>query len=160
MAYADAYLALNNKKSALEAAEKAYSLDITTLPVYPLLGRLYIENEQYQKAIDALELYVVYETEDGLARAMLGQAYYELKDYQSAVDNFDQTFTINRTGLNRYYAYRGFANLELENIDQAVTDLEIGLAEDKTSFEINLGLVRGYYIQEKFGSAFLKVEVF
>ena len=159
MAYADAYLALNNKKSALEAAEKAYSLDITTLPVYPLLGRLYIENEQYQKAIDALELYVVYETEDGLARAMLGQAYYELKDYQSAVDNFDRAFTINRTGLKRYYAYRGFANLELENIDQAVTDLETGLAEDKTSFEINLGLVRGYYIQEKFGSAFLKVEV-
>ncbi|NOT05271.1 MAG: tetratricopeptide repeat protein, partial [Anaerolineales bacterium] len=159
MAYADAYLALNNKKSALEAAEKAYSLDITTLPVYPLLGRLYIENEQYQKAIEALELYVVYETEDALARAMLGQSYYEIKEYQAAVDNFDRAFTLNRTGLKRYYAYRGFANLELENIDQAVTDLETGLAEDKTSFEINLGLVRGYYIQEKFGSAFLKVEV-
>lgn len=44
--------------------------------------------------------------------------------------------------------------LNLKNIDTAVEDLEAALAVDKTSFEINLGLVRGYYLQEKFGSAF------
>ncbi|MBI5963104.1 MAG: tetratricopeptide repeat protein, partial [Chloroflexi bacterium] len=159
MVYADAYLLLKDKKNALEAAEKAYSLDITTVPVYKLLGELYIENEQYRKAIDALEVYVLYNDQDSLALAMLGQSYFEIKDYKSAIINLDKALNLNRTGLNRYYAYRGFANLELENIDHAVEDLERALDADKTSFDINLGLVRGYYLQEKFGSAYLKVEV-
>ncbi|MBI5945654.1 MAG: tetratricopeptide repeat protein [Chloroflexi bacterium] len=159
MAYANAYLALDNKESALEAAEKAYSLDITVIPVYKLLGDLYIENGQYSKAVEALEVYVLYNDTDSLSLAMLGQAYFEIGDFKSALLNLDKAMTLNRTGLNRYYYYRGLANLELKNIDQAVSDLELALEADKTSFDINLGLVRGYYIQEKFGSAFLKVEV-
>jgi tetratricopeptide (TPR) repeat protein len=159
MVYADAYLALKDEKNALEAAEKAYSLDITNVPVYKLLGDLYIENEQYQKAIDALEVYVRYNDQDAVSFAMLGQAYFEIKDYKTAVTNLNKAMTLNRTGLSRYYIYRGLANLELENTDQAVEDLEAALGVDKTSFDINLGLARGYYIQEKFGSAFLRVEV-
>jgi tetratricopeptide (TPR) repeat protein len=120
---------------------------------------MYIENEQYQKAIEALEVYVLYNNEDSLSLAMLGQAYFEIKDFKSAVANLNKAMTLNRTGLGKYHYYRGLANLELKNIDLAVADLELALVEDKTSFDINLGLVRGYYLQEKFGSAFLKVEV-
>ena len=58
MAYADAYLALDDKKNALEAAEKAYSLDITDPLVYKTLGTLYMENGQYERAIEALNVYV------------------------------------------------------------------------------------------------------
>jgi tetratricopeptide (TPR) repeat protein len=60
--------------------------------------------------------------------------------------------------LRKYYVYRGLANLELDNIDQAVTDLETAHQVDEKSYEINLGLARAYFIQEKFGSAFLQVE--
>lgn len=159
MAYADAYLALDDQKRALASAEKAYSLDITMLPVYQLLGGLYLESGQNQEAVNALELFVIYEKENSPAFAMLGQAYYELKEYQAAVKNFDKAFELNRTGLKRYYLYSGYSNLELGNTDQAVGQLETALDEDKTSFEINLALVRGYFLQEKFGSAFQKVEV-
>ncbi len=159
MAYADAYMALDERESALEAAEKAYSLDITALPVYQLLGELYIENGEYAKAIEALETYVIYQKEDALALARLGQAYFEMKDYKAAVANLDKAMTINRTGLRRFYVYRGLANLELKNIDQAVEDLEAAVREDDSSYAVNLGLVRAYYLQEKFGSAFLRVEL-
>jgi tetratricopeptide (TPR) repeat protein len=159
MAYANVYFALDNKESALAAAEKAYSLDVTIIPVYQLLGNLYIENGQYQKAVEALEVYVLYNDTDALSLAMLGQAYFEIGDYKPALLNLDKALELNRSGLSRYYYYRGLANLELKNIDQAVSDLELALESDKTSFDINLGLVRGYYVQEKFGSAFLKVEV-
>lgn len=159
LAYADTYLALEDNERALQAVEKAYSLDITMLPVYELLGRLYIQSGQYQQAVEALELYAAYEKEDPLALAMLGQAYYEQQEYEAAVDQFDKAFELNRSGLRNYYFFRGAANLELGNTDQAVDDLETALEDDKTSFEINLALVRAYYVQEKFGSAFLKVEV-
>ena len=82
-----------------------------------------------------------------------------MKEYKAAVDNLDKATTINRTGLRRFYVYRGLANLELKNIDQAVKDLEDARTFDDTSYEVNLGLVRAYYLQEKFGSAFLMVDV-
>jgi tetratricopeptide (TPR) repeat protein len=159
MAYADAYLALEDKRNALEAAEKAYSLDSTDPLIYKMLGTLYIENGQYERAIEALNVYVIYATENDRAFALLGQAYYELKDYKSAVENFDKAQALNPNGMRKFYVYKGLANLELNNIDQAVDDLEKALNEDDKSFEVNLGLARGYFVQEKFGSAYVRAEV-
>ena len=158
-AYANAYFAMDDQKKALDAGEKAYELDITALPVYKLLGQLYLENGDYQKALDKLDVYVRYETQDAQALAMLGQSYYELKNYKAALTNLNKAMNLNRAGFSKFYVYRGLANLELKNADQAVSDLEAALKVDRTSFDVNLGLVRGYYLQEKFGSAFLQVEV-
>jgi tetratricopeptide (TPR) repeat protein len=157
-AYADAYLALGDTKNALASAEKAYSLDSTDPLTYKMLGTLYIQNEQYARAIEALNVYVIYATQNDRAFALLGQAYYELKDYKSAVENFDKAQAINPNGMRKFYVYMGLANLELNNIDQAVQDLESAYEDDSQSFEINLGLARAYFIQEKFGSAYLKAE--
>lgn len=158
-AYADAYLGLEDKEKALEAAEKAYSLDITDLPTYKILGELYFEKGDYRRAVDALELYLIYESEDALALAILGQAYFELKEYEAAITNITRAVTINRTGLRRFYVYRGLSYLELGDAENAVRDLEVAVSVDNTSFAANLGLVRAYYQQEKYGSAFLKLEV-
>ncbi len=159
MAYADAYLALEDKKNALEAAETAFALDATDPLIYKMLGTMYLENGQYESAIESLNIYVIYASENDRAFALLGQAYYELKDYQTSVDNFDKAEVLKSNGMRKYYIYRGLANLELENVDQAVDDLENALREDETSFEISLGLARGYFIQEKFGSTFVRAEV-
>ncbi len=158
MAYADAYLALDDKKNALEAAEKAYELDATDPLIYKMLGTMLIENGQYRRALDALNVYVIYASGNDRAYALLGRAYYEIKDYQAAVDNFNRAEKINRNGLRTFYIYKGLSNLELNNIDQAVEDLEKAFAEDEKSFDVNLGLARAYFVQEKFGSAFLKAE--
>jgi tetratricopeptide (TPR) repeat protein len=50
------------------------------------------------------------------------------------------------------------SHLEQGNTEDAVFDLERAYAVDEESFDINLGLVRAYFLQEKFGSAFQKVE--
>ncbi len=156
--YANVHYALNDMQNALTSAEKAYSLDITHLPIYNLLGELYLDTGQYQRALEALEVYVIYEDEDALAFARLGQAYYEVNQYQAAVDSLDKATALNRSGLRRFYIYRGFANLELGNIDDAVQDLAVAVDVDKDSFEANLGLARAYYLQEKYGSAFLQMD--
>jgi len=159
MAYADAYLALDDKKNALQAAEKAYALDATDPLVYKMLGTMYIENGQAERAVEALNVYVIYANENDRAFALLGQAYFALKDYPAAVENLDKAEALNPNGMRKFYLYRGLANLELDHIDEAVDDLENALREDETSFEISLALARGYLIQEKFGSAFLRAEV-
>jgi len=158
LAYADAYIAIDDIEQALEAAEKASELDKTSLEAYLLLGELYIADGQYQNAIGELETYVPYETEDSRAFALIGQAYYELGDYENSIKNLNEAFLLNPTGLRRFSYYRGMSYLEQGNADDAVFDLERAYAVDEGSFDINLGLMRAYYLQEKFGSAYQKVE--
>jgi len=156
--YGRVYMATGDFEAALRAAEQANKLDQTSLPAYLLLGELYVTEGEHQKAIEALEVYVNYEREDSRALAMIGQAYFALEEYELAVQYLDTAFELNPSGLRRYSAYRGLANLELGNSDQAVTDLERAFAVDEEDFAVNLGLARAYYLQEKFGSAFLRIE--
>ena len=158
MTYAQAYLAIEDFEQALAAAEKANELDKTSLPSYLLIGEMYVANEQYQKAIEALETYVTYETKDSLAFAMIGQSYFGLKEYESAIQYLDAAFKLNSSGLRKYSIYRGLSHLELGDADEAVTDLERAFSVDEDNFDINIGLARAYYLQEKFGNAFLRIE--
>ena len=156
--YAYAYKALMDQVNALKYAEKAYSLDITNLSVYPLLGELYIDSGQYQRSIDPLELYLIYREKDARAFALLGRAYYELKNYEAAVVKLDTAIALDATGSRRFYVYRGLAHLELNNIEDAFDDLTRAFNIDQKSFDVNFGLVRVLYLQEKFGTAYQKVE--
>ncbi|MEW6403824.1 MAG: tetratricopeptide repeat protein [Chloroflexota bacterium] len=158
MTYAAAYIEIDDIEQALEAAERALELDQTSLPAYKLLGELYVQNEQWQDAIGMLETYVPYEDEDATAYALIGRSYFELGDYENAIKNLDRAFQLNPSGLRRYSLYRGLSHLELGNADAALPDLERAYEADDASFEINLALVRVYYLQEKFGSAFQRVE--
>jgi cytochrome c-type biogenesis protein CcmH/NrfG len=54
--------------------------------------------------------------------------------------------------------YRGLARLELNDIDEAFDDLTRAFNVDEKSFDANFGLVRVLYLQEKFGTAYQKVE--
>lgn len=158
LAYAEAYRATGDSEKALEAAQKSYSLDITALPIYKMLGELYLEQGEYQKAVEALDVYAIFETEDAVVYANLARAYYELGNYETVVVMFDKATELNPNGLRRFYVYRGLSHLQLGNVDQAVSDLEIAVREDDRSFEIRLGLTEAYYLQKKYGNSFLQTE--
>ena len=159
LVYADAYLAQDDADKALEYAEKSYAADITNLPIYKLLADLYLEKQDYERALEALRIYTAYETEDALGYARLGEVYFRLGEYQFAIDAIDRVTDLSRNGYRRFYVYRGLSHLELGNIDEAVDDLEVAVQEDDRSFEARLGVARGFYLQEKFGSAFLQIDV-
>jgi tetratricopeptide (TPR) repeat protein len=156
--FSKAYVALEDRVSALKYAEEAYALDITNLEVYQVLGELYVENEEYQRAVESLEVFVVYEKESALAYALLGQSYFELKQYEAALSNFDKAYAISPNGLRRFHIYRGLASLEMNDAPAAIEYLEEAYDFDEDSFDVNLGLVRAYFLNETFGTAFLKVE--
>lgn len=156
--YSKAYTDLEDLPSAIKFAEQAYTLDITNLETYQVLGELYIADKQYQRAIESLEVYVNYEDESSLAFALLGQAYFEQKDYKAALENLNKAYALSPSGLRRFYIYRGLASLELGSNDLAIEYLEDAYDYDEKSFDVNLGLVRAYFVNETFGTAFLKVE--
>lgn len=159
LAYVRAYLAEGDRKKALEFAQKAYSADILNVSTYRLLGDLYLDEEDYPNAVEALRLYTTYESEDAIGFAKLGEAYYYLGEYKNAVDAIDKGTELNKNGLKKYYVYRGLSNVELGNFKDAVDDLATAVDEDNKSFEARLGYAKALYGDNKFGSAFLQIEV-
>jgi len=158
LTYAQAYYAQDDLDKALEYAQKAYSADILNIPTYGLLGDLYIEQEEYEKAVEVLMLYTTYDTEDPTAYAKLGKAFYFLGEYQGAVDAITRGRQLSPNGLKKYYVYRGYANLELGNFDDAVDDLATAVDQDDQSFFARIGFAQALYGQGKFGTAFLQIE--
>ncbi|MBX3037196.1 MAG: tetratricopeptide repeat protein [Anaerolineales bacterium] len=159
LALANASLAQDDTEQALIYAEEAYALDITNLSTYKLLSDLYIQEEDYPRALEALQLYTNYEVEDASGFAKLGLVYYQLGQYENAIRVLDRAFDLNPRGLRDYYIYRGLSHVELGNGEEAIDDMTIAVDEEDQSFIARLGFVRAYYLDGKFGSAFLQVEI-
>lgn len=159
LTYARTYLAQDDTDKALEYAEKSYAADITNLPIYELLADLYLEKGDYQRALESLRVYTAFETEDASGFAKLGETYFFLGEYQFTIDAIDRMTELNRNGLRSYYAYRGLAHLELGNAEEAVSDLEVAVEEDDQDFTARLGLSKAYYLDEKYGTAFLQIDI-
>jgi tetratricopeptide (TPR) repeat protein len=155
--YAQAYLMLEDPDSALESAQRAHKLDFTLLPVYLILGETYVAAGEYEEAIEMLSTYTTYEPEDGRAFALLGQAYYELEDFASSVSNLTKGLSLDAS-QRQVYLYRGLAYLEMGDAVEAQADMERAVPFFEDSLEIKIGLTRSYYMQEKYGSAFLQIE--
>lgn len=159
LAYANAYLQQDDIEKALTFAEEAYALDITNLSTYRLLSDLYIQTKDYARALETLSLYTNYETEDASGFANLGLVYYRLKEYKLAILVLDKAIDLNPRGVRAYYIYRGLAHVELGNANEAIDDLTIAVDEDDRSYEARVGYARAYYLDNKFGTAFLQIEI-
>ncbi len=159
LAYATAYLEQDDKEKALEFAQKAYAADVLNLPTYKLLGDLYLEEQDYVNAAEALRLYTTYQTEDATGFGKLGQSYYYLGEYENAVLAIDDAEKLNRNGTKKYLGYRGLSHLALGNIESAVADLEDAVDEEPEDYDIRLGYAIALYGDNKFGTAFLQIEV-
>jgi tetratricopeptide (TPR) repeat protein len=157
LGYARAYLMLEDTATALENAEQAHEIDFTLLPVYLILGETYVTQGDYAEAIEMLTTYATYEPDEGRAFALLGQAYYELEDFASSVSNLTKGLSLD-SSQRQVYLYRGLAYLEMGNAEDAQADMERAAPFYQDSLEIKLGLTRSYYMQEKYGSAFLQIE--
>ncbi len=157
LGYAQAYLLQGDNTSALEAARKANSIDLTLLPSYYLLGRAYLLNEQYAEAIGPLQLYLVYETQDGSAYAMLGQALTETGDYPAAIEALNQALKLDPSQV-QCYVYRGTAYLRTDNLAGAEVNYKRAIDYLPDSFEANIGLTEIYYRKGTYGTAYLKAE--
>jgi len=152
-----AYLTLDDLDKALDAAQRANQADLTMLPVYYILGSIYVEQELYDEAISALDSYARYEPRDEQALALLGRAYYGIGDCEATVEIMGRAIALT-TSRRDTYLYRGLCLVEMREIDTAELDLKRALQTYKNDFAPNLALMRIFIAQEHFGDAYLQGE--
>lgn len=157
LGFAQAYLLQGDEAKALDAAEKANSIDLTLLPAYYYLGRIYVADDQYAAAMKPLQTYLTYETDDGGAYALLGEALAETGDYKDAIDPLVRSLRLDPNQV-RSYIYLGTSYLHLENMAGAESNFQKALEYFPDSFDANIGLTEIYYRRGTFGTAYLQSE--
>jgi tetratricopeptide (TPR) repeat protein len=157
LGYAEAYLLAGDNMQGLAAAEKANSIDQTLLPAYYFLGYGYSASGDYAAATKPLEIYTIYQTEDGSAYALLGQAYEKTGNHEAAKDPLRLSLKYDPNQV-RSYIYLGTANLRTDNIPAAEDYFKKAIAFFPNSFEANIGLTEVMYRKGTYGSAYLQAE--
>jgi len=137
---------------ALTAALRANELDVTSLPVYLLLGQLYAETDQPEQAVKALDIFLKYNDGDAGAYALYGRMQFELGNYEDTLRSMNRVISIDRNRRDAYL-YRFYANVELGDGEAADEDIDRLLQFYPDLFEFNIALIRVHLIQDRNGSA-------
>ena len=157
LGYAQAYLLSGDEASALDAAKKANSIDLTLLPSYYYLGSAYSLNADYADAIAPLKTYLVYQPEDAAASMLLGQALTEIGDYVEAIPVLKSALQYDPNKV-RAYIYLGTSSLRTGDWESATVYFKRAIEYFPDSFDANIGLTEAMYEQGTFGSAYLQAE--
>ncbi len=140
--------------AALEAAQKAQSLDITLLPAYLTLAQADLANDLPEAAIENAQVYLRYVPEDALAWLILAQGQYRSGASQEAtLYSLEHAITLNQDNPEIYW-YRGLIMLDMGKSQEAVNDLLQAVRLNDTSYIYNLDLGRALLAAERFTDAY------
>jgi tetratricopeptide (TPR) repeat protein len=153
---AEAQMNLDENEAALESAIRANELDMTLVPVYLTLGRAYIAEGQFTKAVSVLQTYIIFRPEDFNGLLLFGTTCNAAGDYEKAVETLTQAISLDQHDPEAYFQ-RGTAYLNLQDPNLAEADFKAASAYDPNDFDSALGLARVYYLQGKPGNAYMQV---
>jgi tetratricopeptide (TPR) repeat protein len=133
-------LALGENEAALEAAQKAKELDITSLDAYLVIGMAARATNQIDLAVEVLDIYTKYSQTNADAFAILGSAYYSRGDYETALKNIDQAIVIDKSDSDAYH-WRGEIYYATKEYDKALSDFRQSYRIHVT-FDAGMGMAK------------------
>ncbi len=153
---AQANLALGKNLAALDDARTANELDQTMLETYRTLAYALAANDDYDQALEIVEIYLTYEEKDPLAWTIRGRAWFGEKQYAKALEAFDKALTIDKK-LAEARLYRGLTLIELGKGAEAVNDIYLAQQTAPRSFPLNLYLAQALLKAGRLGDALQQV---
>jgi tetratricopeptide (TPR) repeat protein len=142
---AEAQLNRGRPEIALENAIEGSGADPTDLLGYFVLGRIFMQLEQYEQALHPLLTYVAYQNDDHRGWSDLGRTQFEIDDLTSAAFSFEQVFLI-KEDYSPAFIGRGWLNLELGDYQSGRSDFQKALQFGQETTEMYLGLGHAYFL--------------
>lgn len=156
LARGEAYLALGEVDAALEQAQRANTLDLTLLPAYRLLGTVLLEKGEVEQAVEPLETYLLYETNDLEAYILASRAYEGANRLPEALKALDRALALNSRSPE-IYIRRGELYLAQEEFDKAIDDFKAAFRLKKT-YTAGMGWAKALLLGGYPGDAYMKFE--
>jgi tetratricopeptide (TPR) repeat protein len=138
---AQAELLTGADAQALTDAQQSYNIDRTFLPIYRVYAEALRTNDRVGETQPLLILYTTYVTNDKEALVWLGLAYAQNGDPKSALTAFNQVLKLDQQNFDAYLQ-RGLVELDLNQGQQAVTDLRTAWSLNPNSFDANVARAR------------------
>ncbi len=130
-----AYYKNKNYKLAEISLKKAVNADINNLNFKTVLGALYLEIGQEQKALDQLIKVVKAEPDNIKARVLYAKALLKAKDYKRAIEQFEAIKSTNKDLI--YISYNlGFAYYNLGEYELALENFNLTKIQDPENIKI------------------------
>jgi tetratricopeptide (TPR) repeat protein len=147
---------LDDYELALASARLAYSLDVTMLANYPVLGTALLETGEAEEAIGVLQNYLAFESEDALAWQSLGLSYQANGETLSSMAALDKALELD-PGLAEAAYYRGLQyKSEGDNVN-AVALLGRAVAEAPFWFDARVSLAQSLLATGDLDEAFFEI---
>jgi tetratricopeptide (TPR) repeat protein len=132
------YLEQNQVDLAVQSAEKARELDVTMLPVYSMLGKVYMRAGRFDEAETMLHVYLIYKEEDADVLTTYGLIFSAQNQPEEALKYFDQAIAADSQALEPLIQ-RGWILLQQEKSDEAFNSFTKAQKISPDSFEAALG---------------------
>ena len=84
-----------------------------------------------------------------LSLSAMGQCYFEIEEYENALDFFSKSLDMNPVQENVYFL-RANTHISLNNLDEAVSDLNTALDLDDEDYKYNSLIGYVYLLQKKY----------
>ncbi len=151
------YLLQGENKLALVAIEKANQMDITSLEVYKLWGKILQANDRYQDSLEPLTTYFTYIENDPEAEVLLAKAQFSSGDLDLALKTVEKALASNSKMISALVT-RGEIYLQRGEIELAAKDFNNALLFEPRSFDANIGRARVSLLDDYPGLAFEYVQ--
>jgi tetratricopeptide (TPR) repeat protein len=152
LARADVLYALEDLKQAKLDLDEAIKLNTNSVDAYKLRGIISFRLKQYEDAINDYNSVLKFESKETSIYYYRGLTYLEQGKYLNALTDFSEAIKKGFTTDKNIYYNRAVANYYLDELDNAIADLDIYL---KTNQETHIFDLRGsiYYRQKKYEQA-------
>jgi tetratricopeptide (TPR) repeat protein len=147
-------LALGEYEDALDAAQRAFELDMLMVDNYYALGTALVENDSGQVGYGYLDLYLRHDehTSDPMALYMLGRAYQAFDNHEAAIDYFESAYAIRRDIYEMSY-YWAKSLVALEEYEKALERVRVPIQRIPDWFEPYVVQAQAYYYLDELEDA-------
>ncbi len=152
------YLAQEEFDLALQASQRAYSLDLTLLPNYVAKSQAQQGLEQYADSIETLQTYLSFEGDDGAAWQVLGMSYQLSGQEDLALESFERALSLD-PNLPQAAFYRGQSELAAGKDQNALGDFRVAVANAPDWFEARIFLAQAYLATGNPSGAFFEINI-
>ncbi|MCX7625028.1 MAG: tetratricopeptide repeat protein [Candidatus Sumerlaeaceae bacterium] len=148
---------LKNAQETVANLKRALELDPKKAQAWFLLGKLYRDLGETDKAADAFRTLIEVEPSFPYGHQFLALTYVDLKDYDKALQHLDEEIK-QRPDNYQAYVDRAEVQIQLGNYDKADKDLEYVTSKDPGRWEAFMARARLAYVQEEYDKAKENIE--
>ncbi|MGC8840253.1 MAG: tetratricopeptide repeat protein [Candidatus Sumerlaeaceae bacterium] len=143
---------LKNAQETIANLQRALELDPKKAQAWFLLGKLYRDLGQTEKAIDAFQKLLEIDPNFPYGNQFLALSFIDAKDYDQALEQLNEEIK-KRPDNYQAYVDRAEVQIQLGNYDKADKDLETVTSKDPSRWEAFLTRARLAFVQEEYDKA-------